>query len=68
MAKKSKKQNIFGFMRMGIFRGAKMPKSGFMLMRIVSIPCMTLSGYGIMDTFWVIIDSVDPKDALSNYI
>jgi hypothetical protein len=38
MAKKSKKQNIFGVMRMGIFRGAKMPKSGFMLMRIVSIP------------------------------
>ncbi len=35
---KCKKQYIFWFVRMGIFRGAKMPKSGVMLMRIMSIP------------------------------
>ncbi len=38
MTKNPKKQNIFVLMRMGIFRGAKMPKSGFMLMRTMSIP------------------------------
>jgi hypothetical protein len=39
--------NIFGFMRMGIFRGAQMPKSGVMLMR------KTPSGYGIWDICFV---------------
>jgi hypothetical protein len=38
---KCKKQNIFGLMRMAIFRGAKMPKPGVMLMRV------SPSGYGI---------------------
>jgi hypothetical protein len=40
MAKNAKKQNIFGFRRMGIFRSAKMPKSVVMHM------LMTPRGYG----------------------
>jgi hypothetical protein len=53
MAKKSKKQKIFGVMRMGIFRGAKMPLSGFMLMRIdsgVMRVRITPSGYGTQNS------------------